>query len=195
MVAVVEVTPWTFSLKVAVMAPALRLTFTALAAGLVAMTVGTGLATSVVKLHDVVANAAHVPSRVRIPDAGATHVPPVITTVYSVEGARLAVGLIVTPFNPLKVTATFWRTPLAVPRNNLTLVLPFKAVVLVPVLMPCTIVLNVAVMLFPTGKFTPPLAGTRWVRTGAGAAAGVTVLDSAENGPGPVKLTAATANV
>src|SRR4051794_28233903 len=74
-VAVVEVTPRTFSLKVAVIVPAFRFTFTALAAGLVDRTVGAGSATAVVKLHDVVASARQGLSAVRMPLAGAVHVP------------------------------------------------------------------------------------------------------------------------
>src|SRR4051812_21820363 len=59
-VAVVDVTPATTPLKVAVMAPALRLTFPALAAGLVLTTVGAAVNACVVKVHDVVANGAQV---------------------------------------------------------------------------------------------------------------------------------------
>src|SRR4051812_35321835 len=115
------------------MAPALRLTFTAFAAGLVAITVGAGFAIPVVKLHDVVTNAAHGPSRmlVRIPDAE-TQLPPVITTVYTVEGNKSAVGSIVTMLvNPPKVTFDGTLTLFTgFPTNNLTLVL------LTPVLTP-----------------------------------------------------------
>src|SRR3954452_3465983 len=55
-------------------------------------------------------------------------------------------------------------------------------------------------MLFATGKFTEPFAGFVTVTTGAGAPAGVTVLESAENGPVLAGLTglpliAATANL
>src|SRR4051812_26532863 len=126
-VAVVEVAPTTLSLKVAVMVPAFRFTFTALAAGLVAITVGTGLATSVVKLHDVVASGKHGLTRLRIPVplVAVVHVPPETTTVYSVFGNKFAVGLMVNVRPNSWVTLTGTRTPAAeFPWYNLTLALP-----------------------------------------------------------------------
>src|SRR4051812_36720733 len=115
-VAVVVLAFVTGTLNVAWMVGAFRVTFAALAAGVMVSTVGAAVAACVVKLHEVVGNAPHGVFCARMPVDG--QVPPVITTVYTLEDARFRSGLIVTVFVVLlKVTLT---GTLVVPLNNLT---------------------------------------------------------------------------
>ena len=108
------------------------------------------------------------------------------TTVYNVEGNKLAVGLIVTVLvNRLNATLTFWRTPLAVPRNNRTLVLPFNGGGVGALTDALHDDVEPRRDVVGNWEVHRPVAGAWAISIGAGAASGVTVLDSAEKAPVP----------